>query len=77
MGSEWGKGRSWQRVCFQLGFHDDEGVQVRLRVPFLLLISFRLSVAFSSDTTYVPISFRKSTRPQNRQLDIVISNSEQ
>ena len=30
-----------------------------------------------SDTMYLLIDFRKSTPPQNRQLDISISNSEQ
>ena len=30
-----------------------------------------------SDTMYLFISFRKSPPPQNRQLDILISNSQQ
>ena len=29
------------------------------------------------DTVYSLISFRKSTAPQNRQLDVLISNSQQ
>ena len=35
------------------------------------------TVAGLSDTMYLLISFRKSTSPQNRQLNILISTSKQ
>jgi len=36
-----------------------------------------LTDVFSSDTIYLLISFRKSTLSQNRQLDILIGDSQQ
>ena len=58
-------------VCFSLG----EAVRIEVRPPFAFRCRARM--ANLSDTIDLLISFRTSTPPQNRQLDILVSNSEQ
>jgi len=50
---------------------------VVVRVVYLEALRFRVSGLCLSDTIYLLISFRKSTPPQNRQLNILIRHSKQ